>query len=228
MAQRITSGPQTGMIELFADTAIAPAQIQDAYETAFSTRPAVTERSVTPAQCPVLDFANMLSGRSARAPIVDPLARATATGFQMEAQIGALAARSLWLALIAPDGAVYDLTGQSHRQPDGGVSLGAGIDLPQPAAGGAGTYMLLAVTSSQPLAAVAAAPTGASAATLLPAVLRELQTDPDAAAATLAPLVLEAAIPAPAGPSPAVPAPALPADAGTPAPAPGAPAGDAG
>lgn len=136
-------------------------------------------------------FYELARGAQRPRPVIEPLTRATATGFQLEAQVGALAARSLWLALIAPDGAVYDLTGQSHKQPDGSVGLGASIDLPKPQAPGAGDYLLLAVTSSQPLVAVAAAPAGASAETLLPAVLSELQADPDAAAAALAPLVLQ-------------------------------------
>ena len=124
--------------------------------------------------------------------MVESLARNTGSGFQLEAQVGALAARSLWLALIAPDGAVYDLTGQSRPMPDGGVSLGAAIDQPQPLAEGAGSYLLLAVTAAQPLVAVAAAPAGASAGTLLPAVMTELQANPDGAAAALIPLVMQA------------------------------------
>lgn len=194
MAQRIAAGPQIGMIEVLSDTAVDLADVQKPYEDAFSSRPTITEQRVTSSQCPVLDFANTLSGRRARAPVIEPLARTTPTGFQIEAKIGALAARNLWLALIAPDGSVYDLTGQSQQQPDGGVTVGAAIDLPQPPPGdaGAGPYMLLAVTSSQPLVAVAAAPAGASAQTILPAILDELYADPDAAAAALAPLGLTA------------------------------------
>ncbi len=192
MAQRIAAGPQIGMIEVLSDTAVDLARVQAPYEEAFSSRPTITEQRVTSSQCPVLDFTNTLSGRSARAPVIEQLARATPTGFQIEAQIGALAARNLWLALIAPDGSVYDLTGQSRAQPDGGVSLGAAIDLPQPPPGdaGAGSYMLLAVTSTQPLLATAAAPAGTSAETILPAILNELYADPEAAAAALAPLAL--------------------------------------
>ncbi|MBA4492640.1 serine/threonine-protein kinase [Paracoccus sp. S1E-3] len=202
MAQRIAAGPQTGTIEVLSDAAIDPARVQNPYEEAFGSRPAVTEYRVTPSQCPVLHFANTLSGRSARAPVIEPLTRSTPSGFQIEAQIGALAERNLWLALIAPDGSVYDLTAQSHLLPDGGVKVGAAIDLPQPPPGdgAASSYMLLAVTSSQPLAAVAAAPAGASAETILPALLDELQADPEAAAAALTPLAMTAPSPAPATP----------------------------
>ncbi|NHF73855.1 serine/threonine-protein kinase [Paracoccus xiamenensis] len=191
MAQRIAAGPQTGLIEVLSDAPVDAATVQNPYEEAFSTRPTVIEQRVTTSQCPVLDFANTLSGRGSRAPVIEPLARSTPTGFQLEAQVGALAGRSLWLALIAPDGAVYDLTGQSRSLPDGGVSLGAAIDLPQPPAEGAGSYLLLAVTTSQPLVAVAAAPAGASAETLLPAILSEMQATPEGAAAALSPLAYQ-------------------------------------
>ena len=53
-----------------------------------------------------------------------------------------------------------------------------------------GMCPLLAVTSTQPLLATAAAPAGTSAETILPAILNELYADPEAAAAALAPLAL--------------------------------------
>lgn len=200
MATRITSGAGSGMIEVYAATPVDAAQVQDAYHGAFGTRPAVTPRAVAQAQCPVVDFAAALAGRTAPPPEIASAAHATPTGFQIEAGITGLSGRNLWLALIAPDGSVYDLTAQSSAGADGRVTAGASVDVPDAGAPGAAPYLLLAVTSSQPLVAVAAAPAGAPAATLLPAVLEVLQADGAAAAASLSVL-------APQQPPEALPAP---------------------
>lgn len=119
----------------------------------------------------------------------------------MEARIAGLDGRNLWLALIAPDGAIYDLTAQAVVQPDGSAEAGIAVDPPGGASAADAPYLLLAVTSSQPLVAIAAAPAGAEAARLLPAVLDELQSDGAAAAASISRLQLAAAEAAPPEPA---------------------------
>lgn len=202
MAERVTAGPASGTIAVYAADAIDNAQVQDAYNGAFGSRPAITTQRIGPAQCPVVDFAGALAGREALPPVIESDAQATATGFQTEATITGLNTRNLWLALIAPDGAVYDLTAQSNLQADGSITAGASIDVPNASAPGAAPYLLLAVTSSEPLVTVAAAPAGAPSATLLPAMLNELQADGAAAAAALSVLA-----PTPAPPPTPTPTP---------------------
>ncbi len=185
MAERVTGGPASGTIAVYSAQPIDGAKVQDAFSAAFETRPAITPRKVAEAQCPVVDFAGNLSGRAALPPLIDSTAQATATGFQTEADITDLEGRNLWLALIAPDGSVYDLTAQSSAGTDGTVTAAAAIDVPDASAPGASPYLLLAVASSEPLVSVAAAPAGAPAITLLPAILRELQSDGTAASAAI-------------------------------------------
>ena len=198
MAARITSGAAAGTIAFYSAVPVEAAQVQDAYTTAFGTRPAITPRLVGQSQCPVVDFAGALAGRTALPPEIESAAQATATGFQTEAEITGIDARNLWLALITPDGSVYDLTAQATTQTDGRVTAGASVDVPNASAPGAAPYLLLAVTSSEPLVTIAAAPAGAPAATLLPAVLNELQADGSAAAASLSVLTpAPAPLPAP-------------------------------
>ncbi|MFD1795521.1 serine/threonine protein kinase [Paracoccus aurantiacus] len=193
MAQRITSGPQSGMIALYAAEPVAASRVLDPFEQAFATRPTLTEQRVTASQCPVVDFVNMLSGRSAAPPLLGSAARATESGFQIEATVARLSGRNLWLALIAPDGAVYDMTAQSSAAADGTVNMGARIDLPPGASADAGSYLLLALASDEPPIALAAAPAGAGAATVLPAVLKELQSGDASAAAALSALDIRSA-----------------------------------
>ncbi|MDO5641735.1 MAG: protein kinase [Paracoccus sp. (in: a-proteobacteria)] len=187
MARRVTFGPGAGTVSLLSADPVAPASVQDAYGAQFGSRPAITQGLVTQAQCPAIDFAAMLAGREALPPRLSAQARATASGFQAEAQVSGPEGRNLWLALIAPDGAVYDLGAQSSATPDGGVRAGVSVDLPGGGAGAASApYLLLALTSSAPLVSLAAAPAGAPSASLLPAVLDEMASNgPEAAAASL-------------------------------------------
>ncbi|TKW68772.1 MAG: serine/threonine protein kinase [Paracoccus denitrificans] len=185
MAARVTSGPDSGTIAVYSAVQLDPAQVQDAYATAFGTRPAIVPRIVADAQCPAVEFAGALAGRTAAPPEVESIANATATGFQTQATVAGLDGRNLWLAMIAPDGSVYDLTSQASADEQGNIQAGVSVDVPNAAAQNTAPYVLLAVASSQPLVAVAATPAGAPAATLLPAILNELQSDGDAASASL-------------------------------------------
>ncbi|MFV0410670.1 MAG: protein kinase domain-containing protein [Paracoccus sp. (in: a-proteobacteria)] len=199
LAQRITSGPEAGMIEITAAKNLDTAPLQDAYAEAFSTRPNILQRRIRAAQCPALDFTAALAGRQAPAPLIAANTRADGSGFQLEAEVSGITQRNPWLVLISPDGAVYDLTGQSQPDGEDARHIGAAINLPGGAQPGADPYLLLAVTSSAPLVSVAAAPMGANASTILPGVLAELQSDGGGAAAGI--VVLNPS-PAPAETSP--------------------------
>lgn len=186
MARRLNSGPQAGTIAIWSAAPVDGTEIQNAYDAAFGTHPAVTPRRVNDAQCPAVEFTGALAGRTAAPPEIRAVAQATATGFQTEADITQLDERNLWLALIAPDGSVYDLTTQSTLQSDGSVHVAASVDEASGPASADEPYLLLAVASSASLVSVAAAPAGAASGTLMPSVLEELQSDGDAAAASLA------------------------------------------
>lgn len=173
LALRIGQGANAGMISVLAGADFDASALVAAYDAAFGTRPSVVQERVSQAQCPALDFLRDVSGRPAPPPGLVADVDAAAQGFQIRGEVSNLSERNLWLFLVAPDGAVYDLTGQSQRGEDGrdrfGVAIGTG------AAEIGGAYLLVALSTEAPLASVAAAPVGAPAAQLMPRVLEELR-----------------------------------------------------
>ncbi|RJL21838.1 serine/threonine-protein kinase [Paracoccus siganidrum] len=172
LALRIGQGANAGMISVLAAGDFDASALVAAYDAAFGTRPSVVQERVGEAQCPALDFLREASGRPAPPPGLTADVDLAAEGFQVRGEVSNLSDRNLWLFLVAPDGAVYDLTGQSQRGEDGrdrfGVAIGTG------AAEAGGAYLLVALSTEAPLASVAAAPAGSPAAQLLPRVLEEL------------------------------------------------------
>ncbi|MFO1138657.1 MAG: serine/threonine-protein kinase [Paracoccus sp. (in: a-proteobacteria)] len=207
LARRIASGPNTGMIGLIGAAPPDGTALAGAYERAFGTRAAVLTQAVTPQQCAAVDFLREVSGRPAPAADLRVDARAIGDSIQIHGTVGMAADRSLWLFLVAPDGKVYDLTAQLAAP--GGAARSFGFALSAAGQGqGAGPFLLVALGSAAPLAAVAAAPSGVAAADILPMVLDELR-QAGAAPSVAADVVAVAA-----------PGPAPPADAGPEAPAP--------
>lgn len=90
-------------------------------------------------------------------------------GLDLGGRVAGLGEGALWLFLVSPEGDLYDLSAQATRGPDGsarfGVRLGA-------ATGPA--YLLVALVSAAPLAAVAALPSGAASGPVLEQVLAEI------------------------------------------------------
>ena len=117
------------------------------------------------------------------------------------------AARNLWLFLVAPDGAVYDLTAQATRDDDGRDRFGISVGMAE----GGQPYLLAALASDVALASVAAAPAASPAAELLPRVLDELRAAGSAPAVDLVVIMPEPAE-EPAEPEAEEPEAADPAD----------------
>lgn len=196
LAQRVEAGPQAGTLALFSPAPIPPDRILDPFEAAFQTRPSIAAYRVSPAQCPVLDLVSQLAGRAATPPQLSAQAMATPDGFALDLSVPGPAARNLWLALIAPDGSVYDLTAQSSTDPQGVRTAQAAIDLPAEDAD-RGPWLLLALATEAPPLTLAAAPTAASAERLMPALLDEVMPAAQNAAAMLVPVQINAAVPEP-------------------------------
>ncbi|RNF34473.1 serine/threonine-protein kinase [Paracoccus methylarcula] len=176
-ADRIASGQNAGMISVLGRADSGASELVDAYEEAFGVRPAVVETQVAAGHCPALNFLREVSGRPAVPPELTASIRSAASGFQLVGKVSSDAERNLWLFLVSPDGRIYDLTGQSREVP-GGRSFGVGISAPvtddDP---DAAPFLLAALTTGGPITAVAAAPSGAPAAELLPRVLDELRAN---------------------------------------------------
>jgi len=169
---RVETGPRAGVVERYGrrrgDAAEDNAALAEAYEARFGSRPAVLDRPVAEAQCAVLDFARSLQARPGPLPVLSATPEQVASGEEVRAAVAAPGPARLWVALVAPDGAVYDLT--DRIGPDGRLRFG--LSLPEGAS--AAPQLLLAVAATRPLASAATATDGTPAARLLPAVLEEI------------------------------------------------------
>lgn len=181
LAERISTGPNAGMIALIsAQGDFDSTGLATAYERAFGTRPSVLPQSVGKAQCAAVDFLREVSGRPAVAPDLRLESRIGVDSLQMQGSVGVDKDRNLWLFLVAPTGEVYDLTAQLSVGATGRHSFGFALSNGTGAGQDAAPYLLIALTSRQPLAQVAAAPAGVPGADILPAVLQELREAGDA------------------------------------------------
>ncbi|RJE87914.1 serine/threonine-protein kinase [Paracoccus onubensis] len=193
-ADRIATGQNAGMVSVLSNTSFPSSGLVDAYEAEFGTRPTIIETQVMPQHCPALEFLREVSGRPAAPPMLTATIRSAEEGYQLVGSVNADTARQLWLFLVSPTGGIYDLTGQSSETSDG-RQFGVGISAVQadddPAVA---PFLLVALTTEKPIAAVAAAPAGASADELLPRVLQELHANEENPAVSV--LALRAKAPA--------------------------------
>jgi serine/threonine-protein kinase len=195
-ASRVSAGSNAGMVEGFA-TAATPAAfdaLPSAYEERFGSRPAILARTVTPEQCAALDFARALQGTSEIPAEMVLDADTLASGQTVSGHISDRLGRPVWLVLVSPRGAVYNLTARlsesvgDRRAFRFGLNLGGDEAAPQ---------LLMAVATASPLANAAAARDGAQAADLLPLVLDEILDKGGQGVAALSYLLLTPAAPAP-------------------------------
>lgn len=196
-AGRISYGPDAGKIGTLANGPRDFSALLASYGERFGTRPSLVEWQVAAPQCPAVNLVRELSGRSANPPALSLDAQSVTSGGEVSGRIRDLGGRSLWLFLVSPKGAVYDLSQVATPQSDGSFTFGFGISLaadetgPQP-------QLLLAIASDAPLASVAAAPSGSNAATLLPFALDEIRRNGGTAAIDVTPFTVEAPAPLPA------------------------------
>lgn len=174
-ATRLTHGANAGQIAVLANGTFDSAPLIEAYERSFDVRPAVIPERATDAQCAVVDFLRDVAGRPVAPPVLTADVTNAQGSFQLRGSVASGASdRNLWLFLVSPAGGVYDLTGQL-QQPDAGSTPRFALSIqPESAGDQAATYLLVALTSTAPLASVTAAPAGANSADLLPRVLEEL------------------------------------------------------
>lgn len=199
VAMRFASGPNAGKIGTLADGPRDFSALQAAYSSKFSSSPALVPTEIRQAQCAALDFVAALSGRTTEPPALSLDSATTISGDYASGRIRELRGRSLWLFVVSPKGAVYDLSATAQPQADGSFVFDFGISL---AADETGTQpqMIIALASAMPLATVAAAPSGTSAALLLPLVLDEIASNGTEAALDIATLTV-----VPPAPQPDVP-----------------------
>ncbi len=204
LAGRIAHGPEAGKIGTLANGPRDFSGLRAAYGQQFGTQPTLVEWQVATPQCPAVNFLRDLSGRAASPPVLSLDATSVTSGGEVSGRLRELKGRSLWLFLVSPKGAVYDLSQIATAQADGSFTFAFGISLaadetgPQP-------QLLVAIASDDPLASVAAAPSGSNAATLLPFALDEIRRNGGTAAGDVVPFIVEEAAAAPPDPQSAQP-----------------------
>ncbi len=182
-ATRITAGGNSGRIEVFGTDPVKSAAISAAYGSAFGVAPATVNRQITEAQCGALDLVRGLQGRNNIAPQLTLDGDSMASGGSLIGRISDTRGRVIWLFLVSASGAVHDLSSRLEAQADGSwlFAIGAKSDSGRPE-----PLLLVAITTDTPLVTAAAAPAGASAAQLLPAVLAEIAGRKENAAGQIA------------------------------------------
>jgi eukaryotic-like serine/threonine-protein kinase len=171
-ASRVDAGPNAGTIEVFSTKAGAFAALPAAYETAFGSKPDIKDRVINDSQCPVLKTARAVQGLGAPAPTVTLDSDTLAPGGFVVGQIRERRGRPTWMALITPDGRVFNLTNQLTNQPDGSATFSFGLaastaTTPQP-------HLIVVIASDDPLT-TAIAQDGKMSGDLMPLIQAEIE-----------------------------------------------------
>lgn len=185
---RMSQGPNAGVIEGYSATREQFAGLPTAYEEKFGARPEVLPREITPQQCAVLDFARALQGRGRNGVDMFLSADEVSSETPVTAQLTVPPGQANWLILISPTGGIFNLTDRLS-QPVGNtrtlsfaLALRNGAD-PAP-------QLLLAVEADSPLARAALARNKDQASAALPLILEEIRERGGAASASVAYLKL--------------------------------------
>lgn len=181
-ALRMNHGAHSGQIVAFGPSAVDMNAVVAAYDTTFGVSPAVVQETVSPQQCAVLDFLHDIAGRPAPSPTLSAGVTVHPTSFQVQGAVQSgdpSGERNLWLFLVSPNGGVYDLTNQLQGDGGGPRNFGISVQADADAAAQETSYLMVAVTSANPLASVSAATAGAPSDQLLPRVLAELRQNED-------------------------------------------------
>lgn len=167
LATRVASGPEAGTIRVLSAHGYDPQPLATAYQQQFGAAPAFVPRAVAPGHCPAIRFLAELSGRGSQPPGLDLVSAEGEDGLQIAGRITGTADRPLWLALATPDGELHDLTRQLGPSASFGFVLTGDITADAP-------YLLIAMTTAEPLATLATLPAITTADSTLPALLDDL------------------------------------------------------
>ncbi len=189
VAVRRGSGAMAGLIEAFG-VAQDWSALPDAFEGAYGSRPDVVAREVTQMQCPALAFARPFLADDGATPLDLALdAETVESGAALTGRAIDPLARPVWLALITPEGGVFNITDRLSEAVEDRRALRVGLELPTGAASAG--QLLLAVAAPRPLASASAAAPGTPAADLLPLIAAELERRGGDAAVSLAYVTLQ-------------------------------------
>lgn len=180
-ATRPEIGANAGRIEAFSARADAFTALPAAYEAEFGAAPETVAQTVTDGQCAALDLLRGLQGRADAPPALTLDMADMASDETLLGRISDVRGRAVWLFLVSAGGGVFDLTPRLTGAADGSFTFGFTLSLaegtgPQP-------QLLVALVADRPLVSAATAPSGATAADLLPRLLDEVAARGGGAAA---------------------------------------------
>ncbi|WP_065334937.1 serine/threonine-protein kinase [Tritonibacter mobilis] len=181
---RLSTGQNAGRIETYSTTDGGFEGLPAAYEERFGARPSVLPREVNSEQCSALDFVRTLQGRWPHPIGLSLSADEVESGAALQARINSQVGRPVWVALVGPNGNLYNLTQRLSSTGSGGYTLDFGLTLAQGAE--AAPQLILAVSSSAPLTRAALLRDGSSSARVLPEILDEIRSKNLEASAALA------------------------------------------
>lgn len=171
-AARRGQGPNTGMIEGFAQDAGTLAGIVDGWTDQFGTSPALVNRAIGAPQCPALEFARIFQGTQGGAIEMSLDLNIVSRADGVVGTIHGSAGRENWLALVAPNGRVFSLMSQLGEPIGEQRTFSFRLPSAQP-----GTYVLIATASDDALVRAAAMQDGTAASEILPLMANELAED---------------------------------------------------
>ncbi|MGL4320014.1 MAG: serine/threonine-protein kinase [Paracoccaceae bacterium] len=171
-ASRVDAGALAGTVEGYSTKAGTFADLPTAYETAFGSKPDVKDRIINDAQCPVLATARAVQALGAPAPTVTLDSDTLDAGGFVVGQIRERRGRPTWMALITPDGRVFNLSTHLTNQPDGSATFSFGLaastaTTPQP-------HLIVVIASDDPLT-TAIAQDGKLSGDLMPLIQAEIE-----------------------------------------------------
>ncbi len=172
-ATRISAGNNAGMVQGFARRAEAFPGLPGSYEEKFGARPNVLDRVISQDQCPALAFARAHQGRSSDPVTISLTTDNVSSGETVQGQVIDPLGRHIWLALVSPQGGVFNLTAQMSGQVGDRRSFRFGLRLPEGVS--TANQILVAVAGNEPLISAAAAQSGVQAGELFPRIANELK-----------------------------------------------------
>ena len=174
-ADRLSSGPRAGQLQVLGLSDLDTAPLLQAYAGQFGVSPSTQRVRLAQPQCDALQFLRQLAGYPAPLIGLQASGQAAEGQLQIRGTVTGLPERSLWLALVPPTGEIYDLSAQLGQTTGENRAFGFALSQPEP-----GTYLLIAMSTATPVAALAAAPSGVAPDTLLPRVLDEIMASAEA------------------------------------------------
>lgn len=172
---RIAAGPNSGVISALAQDTSVFDTLSDDYANAFPGGSTVMAQSVTEGQCPALDLANTLRNLGGDAPVLTLDNTEMVSGGAIVGRLSNRRARTVWLALVSDEGAIFNLTNRLAEGADGSATFNFALNAgTEPA-----SQLLIAIASDDPLINAATAIEGMSADILLPLIAAEITARTD-------------------------------------------------